>query len=725
MTRNRTSLRCLASNFGFKSLRVCSLLRLLSLLALIVLAAHAQSGTGTCQVATQPSLLRAEGLTEPIGDILFSCSGFASGASISGAFMVSLPVNVTNRVDANSITTQAVLSIDYGLGATPSGIPAFVNGRVVTFSGVTLTPTSSTFSVRISGIRADVNQVAASKQPVAVDLATPFAINTAHVPVGTPTTGLYATVASGGIPCTGSPVPSSPSMSSLFAAGTSFASTRVTEGFTSAFGAKGAGETSGTRLVITYSGFPANAQVYIPDYVAGSDAIVPTAGGDLGGTPAGGQYLPGSGTLLLARVLGADINGVGGAPLPAPTGASAVSLNSVTGVSLTGGAGYAVYEVMDANPGLAETAQFPTFAGLPSGSAPGVAQESLSFGPISTVTMATSTDPVPRFAATMPGSDCSLVGDCQASYFPKLNVPAGPILLSAIAGGAMTSPAGYIPVQNVGGGTMIWSISVDYQTGSGWIHLDQPSSLINSGAVRVFALPKDLAAGTYQANIVISAGAQAGAQTVPVTLNVQAAPPAPTGPTVVISKIVNAATFLPSPLVSGSVATLQGSHLSGKNVTVTVGAQAATLLYIGDSQINFTVPPGLGSQSSADVIVTVDGVSSAPVTAVLAPAYPVIFPHGIRNQDWSENTTSTPTPGGTVLQIFGTGIPGGAAVTAQIGSHLNLIPLYAGAAPTVPGVQQLNIAVPSGIAPGTTQLIICASVSGQPHCSDPYDLAVR
>jgi hypothetical protein len=45
------------------------------------------------------------------------------------------------------------------------------------------------------------------------------------------------------------------------------------------------------------------------------------------------------------------------------------------------------------------------------------------------------------------------------------------VQLTAIAGGAMTSPPGYIPVQNASGGIMSWTALVSYTTGSGWLTL--------------------------------------------------------------------------------------------------------------------------------------------------------------------------------------------------------------------------------------------------------------
>jgi hypothetical protein len=91
------------------------------------------------------------------------------------------------------------------------------------------------------------------------------------------------------IPCTGSPLASTTSLSALFAAGTVFASTRLTESFANAFATRAAGDDTGTRFLVGYSGFPANTHVYIPDMVAGSTALVPSIGGDLGGQRDGGS----------------------------------------------------------------------------------------------------------------------------------------------------------------------------------------------------------------------------------------------------------------------------------------------------------------------------------------------------------------------------------------------------------------------------------------------------
>jgi len=685
--------------------------------------------SGHCSVTSVPVQVRAEGVAERLGDILIQCSGANPGMVLTANLTVYLPVNVTNRVDTNNLTRDAVVAVDYGSGFVPTGVGGQVTNQMIAFNGINVTaPASGTVNLRISNIRANVNQLGLfAPQPVTASLASTLPVNQAQLVVGYPQVSLQATLYSTGITCAGSPVPQNIDLPSLFAARTAFASTRVTEGFASAFEARVAGADSGTRFVVKYSGFPAGTHLYIPDMVAGSDALVPTAGGDLGFPQAVGRYVPGSGSLLLVRVAGADSTGAGGIPVYPPPGSGPVALSSVSEVALANGSGYAVYEVADANPAVQETAQFPTFIALSKVTAPAIAQEAISLAPVSSAPAASTTAAVPRFAAVAPPSDCNALGDCDAGYFPKLIVDATPILLTA-TGSTMTTAPGYIPIHNGGGGLMAWSVTISYQQGSGWLTVDYASG-VNNGSVRVWSQSQNLPAGTYHATITIDAGA-AGSQSIPISLRVEAPPPPPPPPppvvpVVTVTKVVNAATFEATPVVSGSISTVLGSNLAGKSVAVTFDGIAASLLYTSATQINLQVPDGLGSKPTTTMVVTVDGTGSTPMTVPLSPAWPAIFAHGVLNQDNSENTSSSAAAAESVLQIFATGIPQGVGVAVQIGDRANLAPLYAGPAPTFPGLQQVNVAVPDGLASGAAQLVICAAAVAQQYCSAGYTLAIR
>jgi uncharacterized protein (TIGR03437 family) len=218
-----------------------------------------------------------------------------------------------------------------------------------------------------------------------------------------------------------------------------------------------------------------------------------------------------------------------------------------------------------------------------------------------------------------------------------------------------------------------------------------------------------------------------------VTLTVQAAPapptptptPTPPAPVVTVNAVVNAATFAVTPLVPGSLGTLLGANLSGNSVTVSFDGSVATLLYVGATQINFQVPANLGSKTSATLVVTVDGSSSAPQTVALAPAWPAIFANGVLNEDNTGNTAATPAQPGHFLQIFATGIPASATVSVQIAGQKNLIPWYAGVAPGLTGVQQVNVMVPADLAAGAAQLIVCATAGSTQACSPAYTVVIQ
>jgi uncharacterized protein (TIGR03437 family) len=639
---------------------------------------------------------------------------------------VFLSVPVTNRVDTNNQLTELLVSIDSGSGYAPSTVRGQVSGNSVGFYGLSIPVPTGSVSLKISGLRGAVHQLSSST-PVVASLSSTLPVNQAQLILAYPQVGLTATLYSTGITCVGSPAPSSFSMSNLFAAGTAFASTRVTEGYASAFETRQAGADNGVRFLVKYSGFPANARLYVPDAVAGSNAFRPTAGGDLGVPQAVGQYAPGSRTLVLVRVNGADATGAGGFAVGAPQGSGPQSLNAVSEVALTNGSGYAVYEVADSNPAVQESAQFPTFITLPSVTAPATAMETVSMAPVSTAAAASATAPIVRFTARTAPSDCTALEDCNAGYFPKLMADATPIQISAIAnGGAMTSNTGYITVRNSSGGLMAWNVSISYQSGSGWLFVDNGSGVGNA-SVRVWSDTKTLGPGTYHATVTINAGS-AGSQTIPLTLTVTAAPvvtPPPVTPVLpTLTQVVNAATFEATPLVAGSLATVMGSRLSGKSVSVAFDGVAAGVLYTSDSQINLRVPVELAGKDSANLVVTVDGVASTGRAVTLSPAWPSVFPHGVLNQDSSENGAAAARVG-DVLQVFLTGVPKGAVVTGQIGSRKELVPVWAGEAPTVPGVQQVNVAVPEGAAAGDA-LVLCARVAGgRDYCSAPYALAVR
>lgn len=681
-----------------------------------------------CSTTAGPVILHAEGLAERIGDILYTCSG-APGSQLTVNLSVQLNTGITNRISSGNTVTGPALTVNNGSGPQAATVqPILLTQNNLIWSGVPLTfSAQGSLIIDISGVRADAAGLPVGAQIVAqLSMSSgSLLITQGSLVVGLTELGLYAGYSSQLI-CAqnGSPLPGSIGFASLILDGTAFASTRITEGFAGAFSPRAAAANlnadSGTRIIARYSGFPQGARLFVPRSIAGSDAVQPTAGGDMGVPASGGAYAPSAnGSLLLELVLGADATGAGGTLAYAPGAIPSGMLDSVAELQISNGSAYAVYEVVDSNPFTEETAQFPTFLGLASNRVSTAVEtfESVSFAPASGVIAASATDPIPRFVAATPPNDCGIIGDCGASYFPQLTVSTASLAYS-LAAGALNQTQ-YVPVNNAGGGILYWTAAVSYTNGSGWLAI-QPTSGTNNGTVRVDATAVNLGVGTYNATLTIDAGSS-GRRLVAITLTVTA--PLPQGPQ--ISMVENAASFAQVPVVPGSLTTIMGSGLAGKNVSVTFNGLAATIVYDGAAQINLLVPAGLGMLSSAQLVVTVDGAISAPVTVQVAQFEPGIFAGAVLNQDSTVNGIGNGAAPGSVIYFYATGLSGSGTITARVGSTELTDLYYAGPAPGYPGVQQINLVLPAGVSGVTTALYACGTSVGVEVCSVGYPLTVK
>ena len=708
----------------------------LSFVLTFAILGFSRASTLTCNESAVPPIVKGEGLAERTGDIALNCSGGAPGAIVDGNLSVFLNVNITNRLIGSDFT-GVIFTIDTGSGPQPVNLSPSIGGpSTLIYNGVHFALSSTgTATLRIANIRAAASELGLVPNSV-IQAFLGFNSNLVSITnsvftVGTPLRGLYAGFSSS-LVCAqhGSPLPDNlRSVASFLASDAAFASTRLTEGFADAFDQRSAWESlnadSGTRFLITYSGFPAGSRLFVPDVVAGSDAATPTGAGDFGVPASGGKYAPGgAGSLLLARVQGTDATGAGGAPVftPGAPGSGTVTLDSMNEVVLTNGSGFVVYEVMDANPTVQETAQFPTYLGLtPFSGVAVVTSESVSLAPVSTVMQATAHDPIPRFFALTPPDDCSIIGDCGANYNPKLFVNTAPMNFSAASGGTVQS--GFTEVNNRGGGHLFWNATVSYTNGSGWLTL-YPDNGVDNSTIRVDASPANLAPGTYNATLTVNADPQSSSATIPITFVVSAPVVTPAIPTV--TSIVNGATFAAGPAVPGSIYTLMGADLAGKNVAVSFDGLAAKILFDNGTQINLVVPAGLGSKASSQLVVVVDGASSVTQPVVLAEFSPGIFAGGILNQDVQVNGTSDPAQAASILQIYATGLSGSGVITARVNGKV-VDPIFGGPAPGIPGVQQVNVQLPSGLTGTTAQVSVCGGVAGmaaQAMCSPAVQVAI-
>jgi uncharacterized protein (TIGR03437 family) len=99
------------------------------------------------------------------------------------------------------------------------------------------------------------------------------------------------------------------------------------------------------------------------------------------------------------------------------------------------------------------------------------------------------------------------------------------------------------------------------------------------------------------------------------------------------------------------------------------------------------------------------------------------------NQDGSLNSASNPAVAGSVVSIYLTGLPTGEGdvTTVRLGGVDLPGTEYAGPAPTLTGVQQVNFGIPADQAPATTGVSICGMslVDGQTVCSPAVAITVR
>lgn len=168
----------------------------------------------------------------------------------------------------------------------------------------------------------------------------------------------------------------------------------------------------GTRLMARFNNIPQGVQLFVGVYETGATA---TTGGT-GGAGAVGSRV---------RLISTDATGAG-----AFSAASATSGNYAP-VTLSGGSGVAVWEVMRADSILTETVDIPmafafvsnTTANLP---ALGTGTVNGNFAPISTVTTASSSAPIPRFADTATNRNAIVVNACSTNLlFPFVTNQAG------------------------------------------------------------------------------------------------------------------------------------------------------------------------------------------------------------------------------------------------------------------------------------------------------------
>jgi uncharacterized protein (TIGR03437 family) len=244
--------------------------------------------------------------------------------------------------------------------------------------------------------------------------------------------------------------------------------------------------------------------------------------------------------------------------------------------------------------------------------------------------------------------------------------------------------------------------------------------------------------GQYDGNVALTA--PSGTVNVPVTLLVTPGPVAQP----VLASIVNGASLLPGGVSPGEILTIRGYGVGSSqptNLTLTGSLQVTTtaggaqvlfdgkpapIIFTSAYQTNVMVPYEV--QTSTNIEVTYNGLSTAVWGVAVVPAAPAIFTTdatgtgqgAILNQDNSVNGVSKPAARGSVIQIYATGegqtSPQGVTgsvngttlkkpvlpVTVSIGG-IDAVVQYAGSAPgEISGLLQVNVVVPQALTPGSS-----------------------
>jgi uncharacterized protein (TIGR03437 family) len=195
-----------------------------------------------------------------------------------------------------------------------------------------------------------------------------------------------------------------------------------------------------------------------------------------------------------------------------------------------------------------------------------------------------------------------------------------------------------------------------------------------------------------------------------------------------LSGVANAAGLsVTGRVVAGELISIYGANLGND---VFVDELPAPVLSRSASQINAVVPFGVVNRERVTLTVRTNGAETAKAVLAITRANPEIFklPDGqaaALNEDGTPNSADNPARPGSVISVWGTGVPwpestvdGSVtpnspltylAVFAILDGHLYPPLEFSGAAPgMVAGVFQMNIRVPSDIGPGVTTVMLYA-----------------
>jgi uncharacterized protein (TIGR03437 family) len=320
---------------------------------------------------------------------------------------------------------------------------------------------------------------------------------------------------------------------------------------------------------------------------------------------------------------------------------------------------------------------------------------------------------------------------------PALAVAPQTLTFSYTAGSTIPA-AQNVSITNAGAGALAWSASAS----AFWISV-APASGSAPATVSVSVNPGNLAAGTYNGTVqVTAAGASGSPASIAITLVVQGAEPAGN-----ITSVVNAGSFAPG-LASAAWMAILGTNLSQltytwqagdfvngmlptslEGVSVTIDGLPAYVEYISPTQINVLAPDD-AAVGPVQVQVTTAQQASNSVTAQKQPFAPEFFTIdggayvAAVHANYTLVDMAQPAAPGETIVLYGTGfgpsnppVPTAQEVTAPAAlanpvqvfiGGVNATVVYAGLVEA--GLYQFNVIVPASLAGGSASVV--ATING-------------
>jgi uncharacterized protein (TIGR03437 family) len=234
-------------------------------------------------------------------------------------------------------------------------------------------------------------------------------------------------------------------------------------------------------------------------------------------------------------------------------------------------------------------------------------------------------------------------------------------------------------------------------------------------------------------------------------LSPQAILPPVTAPVSAPVSAVSAASLQGGAIAPGEIVTIYGSGIgplqgvpgvlnsSGLLLNLLGGSEvhfdgvAAPLFYAQAGQVNAQAPYTIAGRSTTHIEVLYQGQEAGAADVPVAAAAPALFPT-VLNPDGSLNSASNPAMQGSILTFFGTGegITNGANVSGQPASSpypQPMLPvsitiggtaatvLYAGEAPGLVGMLQVDAVAPAGAASGIVNAVLTVGATPAPAVS--------